>query len=170
MEGLQSGEINDRAATFVPPFQVKRDQLTYYRKTRDADIKALIKSGEQDALSEGLATVAERVKKLKQLASLMESDLFGGFLWLDDVKGVGSGDAAITVDFEKFNAAEVSAYRETLNDIAKEMGHRVQRTEVSGKDGGPIETTDGLSDDERIARTIAILDAARARRTGQSDN
>ena len=39
------------------------------------------------------------------------------------------------------------------------------RTEVTGKDGGPVETNDvGLSDGERATRILAILDAARARR------
>ncbi len=43
-----------------------------------------------------------------------------------------------------------------------------QRREITGKDGGPIETTDvdGVTDDERVARIAALLDEARARRTG----
>lgn len=42
--------------------------------------------------------------------------------------------------------------------------------EVSGKDGGPIETKDvSLTDDERSARVVALLERARARATGQSD-
>ncbi len=36
-----------------------------------------------------------------------------------------------------------------------------------GKPNQPIEMKDGLTDDERIARLNAILDAARARRDGQ---
>ena len=134
-EGLQSDEINERGADFIPPFSVSRQQAGYYRKTRAADIKALIAAGEQDALTEGLAKKAERVKKLKQLASLLERDLFGGSLWLDQVKGVGSGDAAMIVDYEEFNKAEVDAYRGILDDIAKETGGRVQKQEVSGPDG-----------------------------------
>ncbi len=130
--GLQSGEINELAAGFVPPFQVTPRQVTYYRKTRDADIKVMIAAGEQQALSEGLALKGERVKKLKQLAALMERDLLGGFLWLDQVKGVGSGDIATLVDCEEFNSGEVAAYRGVLDDIAKETGGRVVKQEVSG--------------------------------------
>lgn len=137
VEGLQSDEINDRAATFAPPFRVSRQQVDYYRKTRAVEIASLIAAGEQEALSEGLALVAERVKKLKQLGAIIETDIFGGFLWLDDVKGVGSGTAAQVVDFEKFNAAEVKAYLEVLDAIAKEMGQRTQtiKQEHSGKIG-----------------------------------
>jgi len=138
VEGLQSDEINDRAATFVPPFIASRQQVDYYRRTRDADIKVLVAAGEQDALLEGLAVKAERVKKLKLLAALLERDIFGGFLWVDDIKIVGSGDNAEVVDFERFNSAEVKEYRAALDDIAKEMGHRVSKQEITGADGGEI--------------------------------
>jgi hypothetical protein len=134
-EGLQSDEINERASTFVPPFSVSRQQVDYYRKTRKADIEAITRAGEQEALTEGLALKSERVKKLKQLAALMETDLFGGFLWLDQVKGVGSGEIAELVDYEEFNKGEVDAYRGVLDDIAKEVGHRAQKQEYSGPDG-----------------------------------
>ena len=136
--GLQSDEINALAAELDPAFVVSRRQVSYYRDTRNIEIGALIKAGEQKALTEGLALKAERVVKLKQLAALMEKDLLGGFLWLDQVKGVGSGDVAQIVDYEEFNKGEVDAYRGVLDDIAKEMSQRVQRSEISGPDGGPL--------------------------------
>ena len=155
--GFKSDEINERASEFVPPFSVYTRQVTYYRNTRRADIAALIAAGEQEALSEGLALRGERVKKLKQLAALMESDLFGGFLWTEQVKGVGSGDAATVVDYEEFNKAEVSEYRNTLDDIAKEVGHRISKQEIMGKDGGPIVTKNvEPSDADRQAAINAL--------------
>ena len=141
-DGLGSDEINELAAGFIPPFAVSRPQVTYYRRTRNADIAALVAAGEQRALSEGLALRGERVTKLKQLATLLERDLFGGSLWLDQVKGVGSGMAAEVVDYEEFNKAEVDAYRGLLDDIAKELGDRKHQTELSGalkiQDGRPL--------------------------------
>ncbi len=136
--GLRTDEINDLAADFDEPFNVSRRQVAYYRKTREIDVSALQKAGEEEALSEGLALKAERVRKLKQLAALMERDLFGGFLWTEMVKGVGSGDIAQIVDYEEFNKAEVDAYRGVLDDIAKEVGARAQRQEITGEGGGPI--------------------------------
>ncbi len=156
-EGLQSDEINERAAVFVPPFQIARRQLCYYRKTRDADIKAMVAAGEQEALSEGLALKGYRVTKLKMLAALLERDLFGGFLWLDQVKGVGSGDVAQIVDYEEFNGAEVAAYQGVLDDIAKEVGHRVVRRELTGKGGGPLQTQEVPPDFSKL--TDGELDA-----------
>ena len=160
-EGVQSDEINERASRFDPPFEVFRQQVDYYRKTRDAAIKAIVAAGEQEALTEGLALKGERVKKLKQLAALMENDLFGGFLWLDQVKGVGSGDIAQIVDYEEFNAGEVVQYRGVLDDIAKEVGQRVQRQEITGKDGGAIETKAKVTFDVRdfTDAELAALDS-----------
>ena len=155
---MQSDEINDLAAEFIPPFSVTRPQVAYYRKTREADIKALVAAGEQQALTEGLAVKAERVKKLKQLAALIERDLFGGFLWLEQVKGVGSGDAATIVDYEEFNKAEVDAYRSVLKDIADELGDRVQRQDVTTKGESLNERH---SDEGRADAMVSILDAFR---------
>lgn len=154
--GLKSDEINERASEYIPPFSVSRRQVDYYRQSRKGDIAALVAAGEQDALSEGLALKGERVKKLKQLAALMERDLFGGFLWTEQIKGVGSGDVAQVVDYEEFNRGEVSEYRATLDDIAKEMGHRVNKQEI---DTGPTLTDvlralpDGIR--EQVCRGLA---------------
>jgi len=146
--GMQSDEINEQAATFLPPFAMSRPQITYYRRTRKIAIDALVKAGEQDALSEGLALKGNRVTQLKRLAALLEGDLFGGFLWTEEVKGVGSGDIAEIVNYDVFNRSEVDAYRGVLDDIAKEMGAR-SKVEMSGPDGGAIPLSfDGLSNNE----------------------
>lgn len=137
-EGLQSDEINERAATFDPPFSVSRQQVDYYRKTRHIDLETIAKIDEKTAMVEGYALKEYRVYKLSMLAALLERDLFGGFMWLDQVKGVGSGEVAQIVEYEEFNKAEVDAYRAVLDDIAKEVGGRVTKQEVSGKDGGGI--------------------------------
>ena len=136
--GLETGEINSKAAEFEPPFSVSRTQVDYYRKTRGVKLGELMQSGDYDALKTGLALKAERVKKLVQLAGLMEKDLFGGVLWTEDVKMIGSGPFQERVEFEEFNTAEVQQYRGVLDDIAKEVGDRAQRNEVTGKDGDII--------------------------------
>jgi hypothetical protein len=147
--GLRSDEINERAAEFEPPFEISRRMVAYYRETRGIEIGALIKAGEEEALTEGLALKGERVRKLKQLGALLEKDLFGGFLWLDQVKGIGSGDLAQIVDYEEFNKGEVDAYRGVLEDIAKEMGHRAQKIEGAGDKGQiVIQYTGNVSEEE----------------------
>ncbi len=131
-EGLESGEINKLAADFAPPFSASRGQIDYYRRTRRDAIKDKIVNGENDALNSGLALRGERVKKLKELAELLEEDLFANnLLWTDNIKGVGAGPAAIIVDYEEFNKAEIDAYRGVLDDIAKEVGERIQKQEIA---------------------------------------
>jgi len=131
VEGVQSDEINVRAASFDPPFSVSRQQVDYYRKARKIDIDAIKSIDEKNALVSGYALKEHRVFKLSILAALMEKDLFGGFIWTDQVKGVGSGDIAEIVDYEEFNAAEITQYRGVLDDIAKETGGRVQKQDVT---------------------------------------
>jgi hypothetical protein len=131
-EGLQSDEINDRAAQFDDPFSVTRSQVQFYRERRAVDIKTIQAAGEYDALTTGLALRAERVRRLQQLAALMEKDLFGGFLWTDQVKALGSGEFMQVVDYEEFNTAEVQQYRGVLDDIAKEVGDRKQSVQHGG--------------------------------------
>lgn len=123
---MQSDEINDRAAQFDDPFSVTRSQVQFYRDRRAVEIKAIQAAGEHDALTTGLALRTERVRKLQQLAALMEKDLFGGFLWTDQVKAIGAGKFTQIVDYEEFNTAEVQQYRGVLDDIAKEVGDRKQ--------------------------------------------
>lgn len=130
-EGLESDEINERAAKSKPPFSVTRSQVQWYRDSRAVDLAAIQQAGEMDALTTGLAVKAERVKRLQQLAVLMERDLFGGFLWTDQIKVIGSGGAQQEVEYEEFNTAEVQQYRGTLDDIAKEMGHRRQGVDIA---------------------------------------
>ncbi len=121
-EGLQTDEINKRAAEFDRPFSVSRSQVAYYRVTREADLKELALSGEFDALNSGLAIKANRVQRLQLLAAMLEEDLMGGVLWTTDVKAVGLEKVYI----ERFNAAEVSEYRATLDQIAGEVGDKKQ--------------------------------------------
>ena len=129
-EGLRSDEINERASQHEP-FCVSRAQVDYYRRTRRVAIETIKKSGEHEALTTGLAKKAARVEKLKQLAALLEEDLFGDLLWLPQVKGVGSGSAAQIVDYVEFNRGEIEAYRGVLDDIAKEVGHRTSKMDMT---------------------------------------
>ena len=129
--GKKTDEINSDGAIFDPPFHVSRDQVFKYRKTRKVELKAILSVDEKRALTAGLSRKEIRVIKLQQLAALMEHDLLGGFLWTEEVKGVGSGPAAEVVDYDQFNSAEVIQYRGVLDDIAQEVGDRKDKSAVS---------------------------------------
>lgn len=152
-EGLQSDEINQRAAIFESPFTVSKQLVDYYRSTREKNLAAMQQAAEHDALTTGLALKSNRVMKLQQLAGLMEEDLFGGFLWTDQVKMIGSGLFAKEVDYEEFNTAEVTQYRGVLDDIAKEVGDRKQAN-----------TTLNVTSDELKTMSVEELEALAKKR------
>jgi hypothetical protein len=134
-EGIDQGEIDERARNFEPPFQISRAMTSKYRKTRGIELQAMKSINESNALSSGFAVRENRVIALSRLAELMAIDLFGGLLWTDQVKGVGAGPAAEVVDYEEFNSAEVAQFRGVLGDIADETGGRVKKSELTGPDG-----------------------------------
>jgi hypothetical protein len=104
------------------------------------------KNAEREAvLNHGLALEYERVSKLYRLQEFLETQLFergedGDYhnVWLPDVKQIGSGEYAERVDLERFNASLLREYRETLNDIAQEVGGRTRKQELTGKDGSEL--------------------------------
>lgn len=94
----------------------------------------------------GLALDFERVTKLKRLADFLENQIYesgedGLFhnVWLPDVKQIGAGEYTERVDIERFNAPLIGEYRSVLDDIAKEVGGRIKKSELTGRDGGAIE-------------------------------
>lgn len=138
-EGLETGEINKRAAKFKPPFQVTRQQVDHYRKTRDVKLDEIKAQDETSALKTGLSLKENRVKLLHDLAELLGKDIFEkNLLWLDQAKGIGSGENYERIDYQEFNTAEIAQLRGVLDDIASEVGERVKKQEVTGKDGKPL--------------------------------
>lgn len=100
------------------------------------------KNAERTAILEyGLAHEYERLRKLYRLAALLEAQIYERGLegvlhnlWVPDVKSIGSGEFAERVDIERFNSALIEQYRKVLEDIAKETGGRVNRTDITTGD------------------------------------
>jgi hypothetical protein len=140
-EGLGTDEINRRASSFKPNFNVLRSQVDYYRKTRGVKLEEIQGQGEANALTTGLALKENRVAKLKLLADKMLADLLGPETekwWLLQVKGIGSRENYERVEYYEFNKAELEAVRGVLDDIAAEVGDRVKKSDVTS-DGNPIQ-------------------------------
>jgi hypothetical protein len=82
-------------------------------------------------------------------------------VWLPDVKAIGNGPNAERVDLVNFNAPLFTLIDKYKASIAAEMGERVKKTELTGKDGGPVRvvpvdysrfTDEELADIERLAQ------------------
>lgn len=130
-EGLETDEINKRAAKFKPRFKVSKTQVAFYRKSRGAVLNEIKEADEHDALKAGFALRIKRVEVLQKLADKMAEDLvpangMGSKLWTPNKKSVGM----IAYDYLEFNKAEVDALRGVLDDIAKEVGERRPDVEI----------------------------------------
>jgi len=146
-EGLESDEINKRAAKFKPRFSVLRSQVVYYRKSRHVQLDALKNAGEMVSLTSGLALKENRVRLLQELANKLKDDLFmNGKLWLLQVKGIGGKKNFERVEYYDFNSSEVAQLRGVLDDIASEVGGRVSNVDLSTK-GKPIKGYVGITPD-----------------------
>lgn len=136
----------------------------------DADYEAIKTAERQAEMNYGAAQDYERVRRLKRLADMLEAQIYerseDGVLhniWVPDVKQIGSGKFAERVDIERFNAALISEYRSTLDDLAKEVGDRKQKTEVNST----MQTTqtnvniqaDNAHDASNILKQLADLGA-----------
>lgn len=111
----------------------------------DQQIQEQKKQYAEEMLKSGLALDYERVSELKKLYELLLSQLMeqgsGGVLhnlWVPDVKQIGSGEYSERVDIEHYNSSLISDIRGLLDDLAKETGGRVKKSELSGADGSAI--------------------------------
>jgi hypothetical protein len=117
--------------------------LSYYRQQCAADIHALRQARRESALTTGLAVKEERVAQLQAHAETLAA-----MKWVPDKRG---------------RLWNEKAWRETLDDIAKEVGGRVQRLEATGANGAPLMPPDLLGSPEQLtARLTAYLATAPA--------
>lgn len=160
-EGLESDEINKRAAKFKPRFHVSRQQVHWYRKSREVTLQEIQEAGEVNALKSGFAVREKRVEALKRLADVMLAELTresDNLLWTSNAKGIGSGDDFERYDYKEFNKAEVDALRGVLDDIALEVGERVRRSDLTSG-GKPLLSPEAIV--ERVNLLLQIADERR---------
>lgn len=130
-EGLDTEEINKRAAEQQPPWHVSRGAVAHYRKTRKIDRTEIRQQAEAAAIAAGYATVTQRINALTELADRMRQDLLtNGKLWLTRQRAIGPASQVRFVAEEEFNASEVAQYRGALEDIAKELGQRTTNLKI----------------------------------------
>ena len=108
--GLESKD-NDLPGDAVDWNGVTRQTISYYRQQYAAEIEAARQERRAAALDRGLALKAERVQRLVDHADELEA-----IKWQPDDKG---------------RLWNEKAWRETLDDIAKEMGHRRQGVDLA---------------------------------------
>lgn len=135
-----------------------------------------IRTAEREAeLAYGLALDYQRVKKLKRLADFLEDQIYAVVeitepgsdtskrvhpnVWVHDVKQIGGGEDAEKVDIERFNSALFTQYRETLNDLAKETGGRIQKSQTDATIQGSVDVTYRVDPEQYQRALTALADA-----------
>jgi hypothetical protein len=92
-------------------------------------------------LRSGFALQHKRVLALDRLANkLIEMTEDEDKVWIPDVKAIGNGPGAERVDLVNFNAPLFTLIEKYQASIAAEMGERVKKTELTGKDGEVLQT------------------------------
>jgi hypothetical protein len=129
----------------------------------DTEIERLKDQAAREAMNKYLALEHHRVMQLVELADFLREQLYeqspsGDYhnIWNPDVKQVGSGENTTIVDIVRFNAPIIDQFRGVLDDIAKETGGRIKKSEFTGANGSPLipapsiylPEVDSLPDDE----------------------
>lgn len=139
-----------------------------------AKIREAVLSQEIGEVYKRVSRLNKRWQQIDQLITARASDprmmdIPGGSTGLlcHELKSIGGGENAQVVDVYRFDAALIKEERELAKQAAQECGQWMERSAVDLTSGGkPIES---LTDEERAARTLALLEQARARRAGQAD-
>lgn len=123
-----------------------------YDRHMIAQARAAYDAQRREILSTGLALQHERVSLLKEMAAQLNSfrnnpDL----LWLRQTKQVGGGRNTQIIEETVFNAPIVRELRGVLDDIAKEVGGRVVKQELTGKDGTALQVHLTLPETEQTS-------------------
>jgi Helix-turn-helix of insertion element transposase len=87
------------------------------------------------ALTNGFADKRARIALLDSTAQDIARWLAENDYERDEVKLANNGEA---VTYKIFDKARYDSLRGALDDIAKELGDRVAKTELTGKDGSPL--------------------------------
>lgn len=119
-------------------WEITSGTISYYRSKWADEIAAARVARREAALSEGLALKAERVRRLVEHADELEA-----IKWLADKK---SG-----------RLWNEKAWRETLDDIAREMGER--RPDIEGKLAEFLDQLQHILSPAEYARALAFFAA-----------
>jgi hypothetical protein len=133
-----------RQASIAEEFAISVQTVNHYAKANRERIQQIAQERGDLALTTGLAIRGNRKAKLEKLAASLEKKL---------------GE-----DFEFANGASlpmVKEWRETLNQIRTELKDledpKAQRVELSGPNGGPIESRDVTDWADISAKATALL-------------
>lgn len=149
-KGYTVPQIRKLGKKFDPPFEFTPTMGTTYRRRIGVSFKKMMDDAVMDGLNLGLEDSKARVALLQQIAIRLTKDILHKDpererIWLNRLKAIGSGLNFESFYEEEFNTPELQQLRGILDDIAKELGGRVQRSDITSK-GEKIGWKDFISD------------------------
>lgn len=129
-EGMSNAEII--AACKRDGIEVSRQTIRNFRHTRAVEIKDVIQRYEAEAIQSGLARRMERVAELKDIYARLKAELDAGALWVIHPRSMRGDEGYTIVEERIFNSNLIRELRQTLEDIAKEVGGRQSEDLLSG--------------------------------------
>jgi len=143
-EGKKSPEIIELAKKAKFGAEVKPDNIWYYKRTRQEEITRIIFERDAVVTKAELAIRSVRLERLFKLAYKLEAELYTqGKLWLERFKGVNGQ----VLTEKMYNSPLVNDLRGVYDDIAKEVGGRVLRADVTS-DEKPLKAYVGVTPDD----------------------
>jgi hypothetical protein len=146
-EGLTLQEINERAAALDPPFEVVWTQLKHVRKQAKKTYSQLKEEFEREALGEGLARRAVRLREKMERHALLKRVIGERADHVEMQDAPGGKTGLLCLDYKgkdadravyKLDAALLKELRDLEREIAIELGQWAERKEISGPDGAAI--------------------------------
>lgn len=139
-----------------------RDYDEYQRAEEDR----IIAEEREKVLRSGFALQHKRIQLLDRLSrKLIRMTNDEEKIWIPETKTISGENSTVIVEKITFNAPLFQQIRSYQADIAAEMGERVKKTELTGKDGGPIQvgrdpnlqllTDEELAEAQRIASQLS---------------
>jgi hypothetical protein len=111
-----------------------------YDEYQRAKEDQIIAEERERVLRSGFALMHKRIKELDRLTrKLIKMTNDEAKVWLQETRTFGTDEESTTVEKVEFNAPLFTLIDKYLGSIAAEMGERVKKTEVTGKDGAPQE-------------------------------
>lgn len=118
-----------------------KERAKAYDEYVRAEEDRVIAEEREKVLRSGFALMHKRVKELDRLTrKLIRMASDDEKIWLVETRTVIMGeDRSQTTEKLTFNAPLFQLIDKYLDSIAKEMGERIKKQELTGKDGGPVE-------------------------------
>lgn len=134
------------------------ENIRHYAKTYKDKIQKKREEHDAQFIDRGLRTREKRLEELEWLYGLHKDEVLNNGIRYTEKKVSATG---LVVEYEVYNSGIITQMRGLHDDIAKELGDRKTKTELTGAGGAPvqleIDDVTNLTAKQRSERLAALL-------------